>query len=173
MPRLLLAALLAVAITAPLRAQHEHGTHAAHGTADADVPTGLSAAEASGLAEGRGLGMAKPAEMNGYPGPLHVLDLADSLALSDRQRVEAERLRAEMLAAAIPLGEQLLMVERHLDALFASGEATPEAVDRMTGHAADLRGRLRAVHLQAHLGMRDALTAEQIARYHRLRGHAH
>lgn len=172
MDRLATAALLALALAAPLRAQHDHVAHAAHGPASADVPSGLDADEAAGLAEGRGLGMARPAERNRYPGPLHVLELADSLGLDARQRETAERLRAEMLAEAVPLGEQILTVERHLDALFASGDATPEAVDRMTAHAAQLRGRLRAAHLRTHLGMRDALTPEQIAAYDQLRSHA-
>lgn len=171
MPRSLAVALAALALAAPLRAQHAHTAHAAHGPADPDVPSGLDADEAAGLAEGRGLGMARPAETNRYPGPLHVLELADALGLDAAQRATAERLRAEMLAEAVPLGEQILTVERHLDALFASGEATPAAVDRMTAHAAALRGRLRAAHLRAHLGMRDALTAEQVAAYDRLRGH--
>ena len=37
--------------------------------------------------------------------------------------------------------------------------------------AGPLRGRLRAVHLRAHLGMRAALTPAQRAAYGRLRGH--
>lgn len=161
-------AVSAVLLAAPVRAQHDH---TAHGNAPtSDVPSGLTADEAAGLAEGRGLGMARPAERGRYPGPLHVLELADALALTDGQRAEAERLRAAMLAEAVPLGRQILEVERHLDALFASGEASPEAVDRMTAHAGALRGRLRAVHLRAHLGMRDALTPDQIAAYARLRG---
>ena len=130
----------------------------------------LIAADVVGLQEGRGVGLATAADANGYPGPLHVLQLADSLALTDRQRTVAEGLRAAMLAEAVPLGEQVLAVERHLDALFASGGATDEAVERMTSHVASLQGRLRAVHLRAHVAMRDALTPEQVARYDVLRG---
>ena len=171
MPRLVLAALLATAVAVPAAAQHDAAAHAGH-TAVPGVPTALSAEEAAGLDAGRGLGMARPAELHGYPGPLHVLELADALALTDRQRTVAERLRAEMLAEAVPLGRQLVEVEGHLDALFASGTATSDAVERVTAHAGQLRGRLRAAHLRAHLAMRDALAPDQIETYDRLRGYA-
>lgn len=161
--------LLALAVAAPAAAQHDP---AHHGRPAAGVPSGLGADEAEGLLEGRGLGMARPAELHSYPGPLHVLELADALGLEAEQRATAERLRAEMLAEAVPLGRQLLEAEAHLDALFASGEATPEAVDRVTAHAGALRGRLRAAHLRAHLAMRDALTPAQVEAYDRLRGYA-
>lgn len=134
------------------------------------MPTGLTADELSGLLAGAGLGMAQPAELHGYPGPLHVLELADALELTEAQRATAEALRADMRAHAIPLGEQLVTVEWHLDAAFAGGSATPASVERMTAHAARLRGQLRAVHLTTHFAMRDALTAGQIARYAELRG---
>ena len=162
-------ALALLAALAPATAAQHHGHHAA-APGDADRPAALSAAEVVGLREGRGMGLATAADANGYPGPLHVLQLADSLALTDPQRAVAERLRAAMLAEAVPLGERVLAAERHLDALFASGGATDAAVERMTAHAAALRGRLRAVHLRAHVAMRDALTPEQIARYDALRG---
>jgi hypothetical protein len=42
----------------------------------------LSEEEIAALLKGEGLGMAKAAELNGYPGPLHVLTLARELELS-------------------------------------------------------------------------------------------
>ncbi len=163
-----LAFLIAATIAAPVQAQHHAHTPTAPSSG---YPAALTTEEAEGLLDGRGLAMALAAEANHYPGPLHVLELADALALSDDQRAEAERLRAAMRAEAIPLGEQIVEVERNLDALFASGEATSDAVDRMTAHIARLRGQLRAVHLRAHLAMRAALSAAQIAAYDRLRAH--
>ena len=179
MTRLIPALALAAALAAPVGAQHHaghdhHGHDHGSGAAEAGppgVPSGLSAAELDGLLAGAGLGLAAPADRNGYPGPLHVLQLADSLALSPRQRYQAEQIRAEMLAEAVPLGAEIVAAERQLDALFASGTATPGWVARVTDHVAGLRGRLRAVHLTAHLGMRAALTPEQVAAYDRLRGH--
>ena len=160
----LLLLLLAPAAAAQ---HHDHG-----GRGGADVPSGLSADEAAGLGTGAGLGLARSAEVRGYPGPLHVIELADALVLTEAQRAEAERLRVAMLAEAVPLGEQVVAAERALDALFTSGRATAELVEAATAHAADLRGRLRAVHLRAHLAMRDALAPAQVARYAELRGHA-
>ena len=173
----LLAAALALALAAPAAAQHDH-SHDGHApteptvTADGPVPTGLTASGVAGLMEGRGMGLAKPAELHSYPGPLHVLEHADALGLTGEQRATAQALRAEVAARAPELGSRIVGMERHLDALFASGEATPQAVDRITGHIARTQGELRALHLRAHLAMRDALTPEQVAAYDRLRGHA-
>ena len=169
MPRLLLLAALAVAAAGRPAAQHAHD-HApdAH---DTRVPSGLSADDVAGLLSGAGLGMARPAELHGYPGPLHVIEHADALLLTPEQRATAERLRAEVLAAAVPLGRQLVDAERSLDAVFLSGAATADDVDRAVALAAAAHARLRAVHLRAHLAMRDALTADQVRAYARLRGH--
>ena len=156
-------------------ARHDAHPHAGHDPADVRseaVPTGLAAAERDGLLAGAGLGLAKAAERNGYPGPLHVLELADALQLTPEQRATAERLRAEMLEAAVPLGRQLVDAERQLDRLFETGTATPVAIAARTETVAGLRGRLRAVHLTAHVGMREALSDGQRATYARLRGHA-
>src|SRR6266704_5180528 len=79
----------------------------------------LSDREISDLTEGRGMGLAKAAELNGYPGPMHVLELADPLELSDQQRVKMQELLAAMKAEAIPLGEKLIAQEANLDRQFA------------------------------------------------------
>ncbi len=169
MLRLLPIALLA-ALALPAQAQHDHHQQAS-GDSMTDAPSGLSASDVDGLLAGRGMGFAKPAELNSYPGPLHVLELADDLALTDAQAEAAASIRAEMSARATTLGAQLVQVEQHLDRLFASGEATPEAIERVTAHAGTLRGQIRAAHLVAHVAMRNALTPQQIATYDRLRGH--
>ena len=46
----------------------------------------LSAEQLANLREGRGMGLSLPAELNGYPGPKHVLELADGLGLTPAQR---------------------------------------------------------------------------------------
>ena len=48
----------------------------------------LSKEEIGGYISGDGMGLAKTAELNHYPGPRHVLDLADELQLSGEQRKE-------------------------------------------------------------------------------------
>src|SRR5437762_2003360 len=52
----------------------------------------LSTAQLRDIADSRGMGMALPAELNGYPGPSHVLELADKLWLGVDQRVRTEAL---------------------------------------------------------------------------------
>lgn len=171
--------LFLIVLLAAYPALAQKGDHPHHRRADSlvdradslDVPTGLSPDDLVGLREGRGMGLARPAELHSYPGPLHVLELADDLDLSHEQQLTARILFDEVKALAQPLGEQIIERERHLDRLFASGSATPGMVDRITAHIAEARGQLRAVHLRAHVDMRDALTPEQIADYDRLRGH--
>src|SRR2546429_5560010 len=52
----------------------------------------LSEQEIGDLKEGRGIGLAKAAELNSYPGPLHVLELAVQLGLTDEQRERTQTL---------------------------------------------------------------------------------
>ena len=170
--RLLL--LVLTLISVPAVAQHaNHGDHAPSPyAADADrAIKALSADEVDGLLGGQGLGLARAAELNSYPGPLHALELADSLGLDATQRAETARIRTAMTAEAQALGEQIVDAEGHLDALFSDGHATDDAVDRMTAHIGALRGRLRATHLRAHVALAGVLTEEQRAAYDRLRGY--
>jgi hypothetical protein len=62
----------------------------------------LSEQQIADLRAGRGMGLALAAELNGYPGPMHVLELADALDLSGQQRAKMQELFAAMKAEAIP-----------------------------------------------------------------------
>ena len=75
----------------------------------------LSDQQVSDLRAGRGMGLALAAELNGYPGPMHVLELADALRLSDQQRAKMHDLFAAMRAEAIPLGDKLIAQEAELE----------------------------------------------------------
>jgi Spy/CpxP family protein refolding chaperone len=121
--------------------------------------------------EGRGMGMALPAELNGYPGPRHVLELADELDLTPDQRAQTEQLFEDMRLRAIELGEQIVERERALDELFASGTVSAAALHESTDALARLSGRLRKHHLSYHLTMRDVLDPHQVEAYSRLRGY--
>jgi len=123
------------------------------------------------LRKGEGMGMAKAAELNGYPGPKYVLDLAGQLGLTDIQRRDVQTIFDRMSAAAKPLGDQLIAQEQALDRLFAKGDITPDRLTAATAAIAELQGRLRAVHLSAHLETRALLNPDQIARYEQLRGY--
>src|SRR4051812_7345824 len=132
----------------------------------------LAPEEIADLEAGRGMGLAKPAELNHYPGPLHVLELKERLALSAEQIHAVESSFARMSASAKAIGADVIARERLLDQRFADATMTVAALDDATAGIATLQGRLRAVHLAAHLETRAALTSEQIARYDELRGYA-
>ncbi|MCX7274130.1 MAG: hypothetical protein NTV19_13305 [Burkholderiales bacterium] len=53
----------------------------------------LSAQQMADLRAGTGMALALPAELNGYPGPSHALELADQLKLSPEQIAQYNRLR--------------------------------------------------------------------------------
>ena len=131
----------------------------------------LSDEEIRDLLEARGMGLAKAAELNSYPGPLHVLQLANELGLSDAQRKATDALYANMRQQALSIGRQIVEAERTLDRAFANGGIEPAALRSQVTAIAALQGELRAVHLEAHLAQRSLLTPEQIARYDVLRGY--
>ena len=141
-------------------------------SAAAEVKT-LPPDEQAALAEGAGAGMAQPAELNGYPGPKHVLELADALGLAPDQRRAAEALFHKMRAEARSKGGEVLEREAALDRLYAERRAEPAAVEALVREIAALRGELRLAHLRTHFEMADLLTPEQRSAYMRLRGHAH
>lgn len=134
----------------------------------------LSPEEVTGLLAGDGLGFALAAELNGLPGPKHVLEFADSIGLSGAQREAVERITDEMRARAVDLGTRLVEAERALDGLFASGAATAGSVRASVDEAERIRAELRTTHLVAHLATVGVLRPEQIQAYRHLRGyHVH
>jgi Spy/CpxP family protein refolding chaperone len=131
----------------------------------------LSDEQIGDLRAGRGMGLALAAELNGYPGPRHVLEHADELNLGRAERERTQALFEAMLAETIPLGEQLIRQETDLDRLFASKAITPESLAGATSTIGETLGALRAAHLRYHLIMMDVLTPEQVRRYNELRGY--
>jgi Spy/CpxP family protein refolding chaperone len=131
----------------------------------------LSEADLAALRGGDGMGLAKAAELNGYPGPRHVLDLAKELVLGETQRQQVTAVSDRMSAAARALGATLIEREAALDRLFAGGEITPERLDQAMAAIGDAQARLRAAHLLAHLETRSILSPAQIAQYNTLRGY--
>jgi Spy/CpxP family protein refolding chaperone len=117
------------------------------------------------------MGLALAAELNGYPGPSHVIELANELALTAEQRRRAEALFAAMKAEAVPLGEQMLAAESDLDRAFATHTITPASLAAATEAIGLTQARLRAAHLKYHLSMLDVLTPEQVKHYGELRGY--
>ena len=131
----------------------------------------MSAEQLADLRAGKGMAMALPAELNGYPGPAHVLELADRLGLDEAQRRQTQHLMSRMKSEAVALGERLVAAESELDRLFSQRRASPAAVADASAAAARAHGLLRASHLQYHLDMAELLTPAQLVRYRQLRGY--
>jgi Spy/CpxP family protein refolding chaperone len=132
----------------------------------------LSAAEIGDLEAGRGMGLAKAAELNHYPGPRHALDLASELGLDAAQADATRRVFAAMQVNAQALGRRIVAAERRLDDAFSGGRIDKADLQRYTAAIATLRGELRFVHLHAHLELKQVLSAKQVRHYDRLRGYA-
>jgi Spy/CpxP family protein refolding chaperone len=132
----------------------------------------LSGPEQADLLAGKGMGLAKAAELNGYPGPAHVLELAADLALTTEQRVRTQAVWQSMDARAKAIGQQVVDAERELDALFASKQITRERLAAQLERIGALQAQLRAVHLEAHLEQARILTPDQTSRYAALRGYS-
>jgi Spy/CpxP family protein refolding chaperone len=167
--RLLGVSLLLGAVTVPAAAYQRPAPYAGQ---QARTIKALAPGEVAALLNGEGLGLAMAAELNGYPGPAPVLSLAGELKLTPLQRSQVQAIFARMSAAAKPLGGDVVERERGLDQLFATGEVDPDRLRAATAAIAELQGRLRSVHLAAHLETRALLSADQIALYHKLRGYA-
>jgi Spy/CpxP family protein refolding chaperone len=131
----------------------------------------LSDQQIADLNTGRGMGLALAAELNGYPGPSHVLELADKLDLSAEQRASMQRLFDSMKAEAMPLGSKLIEQEAELDRQFASRTVTPESLKASTAAVAATQGTLRETHLKYHLSTGSILTQAQMTKYAELRGY--
>ena len=132
----------------------------------------LSDQQIADLKAGRGMSLALAAELNGYPGPSHVIELAQPLGLTGEQLDRANTLFEAMKAETIPLGEQLIAQETDLDSLFATSMITPETLSATTASIGSTNAALRAAHLKYHLAMVEILTPFQIRRYSELRGYA-
>jgi hypothetical protein len=132
----------------------------------------LSEADVAALLAGEGWGLALPAELNGYPGPAHVLELADDLALTGRQKAEITLIFDRMRAEAQDAGRAYVAAERHLSMMFGMGHAEADRLDMLLASSAAALARLRAVHLKAHLEVTPLLTDAQKGTYQALRGYA-
>lgn len=173
-----------LALSFPVAAQHQHGAtmpgHSVGAPPTAASPyagkeqravKALSEQQIADLKAGRGMGLALAAELNGYPGPVHVLELADALQLTPEQRTRTSQLLEAMKGETIPIGERILAEERSLDRHFAQRVVTQEALDGATARIGAAQGALRGAHLRYHLAIADLLTPRQTASYAELRGY--
>jgi len=146
---------------------------AAHAAEAAREGTGIPALPEKQIAaylDGRAMWMASVAELNHYPGPRQVLELAAKLELSAEQRQATINLYDEMRPEAVRLGKQLVEQEQRLNRIFAWGQASEENIEPIVTGIGVLQARLRLTHLLAHIRARELLTKDQVRRYDELQG---
>lgn len=131
----------------------------------------LSEQQVADLKAGRGMGLALAAELNGYPGPVHVLELAEPLGLTPGQQARVTRLFDVMKEEAVVLGERIIEAEADLDRQFSGKTVTEASLTDGVYGIASMQGALRAAHLRYHLATLEVLTPDQAARYAALRGY--
>jgi hypothetical protein len=131
----------------------------------------LSTNDISELKRGGGWGFAKPAELNGVPGPAHLLEMKGKISLSDSQITSIEEIHKKMLSEAIPLGKKYIYAERILDQIFVRKTYNNENLLFQIKKIENIRGRLRYVHLSKHLETVKILSDHQISLYNKLRGY--
>ena len=169
-------ALILMAFPNIALSQTHDGSHGSTPSAYAGEETrlikSLSEQDLEEIARGGGWGLARAAELNGVPGPTHLLELADEIGLTDQQREDIEASREQMQADAITAGKRFVAAEQALDAAFQQGAPDAGMLERLVAEAGQARSALRFVHLNAHLLTLPLLTDAQVSRYSILRGYS-
>ena len=168
---LLLMALPNVALSQTHDGSHG-STHSEYAGEEARLIKSLSKKDLEEIARGGGWGLARAAELNGVPGPTHLLELAEEIALTEQQRSDIEAIRAQMQSDAIAAGERFVAAEQALDEAFQQGAPDAEALERLVAEAGQAQAALRLVHLNAHLLTLPLLTDAQVSQYSVLRGYS-
>jgi len=121
---------------------------------------------------GRVGGFAKAAELNGYPGPVHLFEIKHKIHLTDKQIHELSVLLQGMKMKAVPLGKQLVQNEKKLNELFQSREAKENSLITSLEKISKVRKKFRYVHLATHLKAVEVLTKKQITDYNYFRDYS-
>ena len=164
----ILIAALMIVVGAPALTENNHQPYKGFETRDI---ASLSKKDIGELQSGAGWGLALPAELNGFPGPAHVLELQVDLELSPSQAIEMQAIFDAMKVEAVTQGNVLIKAERDLDQGFKSGGLSPEKLRSLITAAEAARANLRYIHLSRHLMSFDVLSAGQISKYSELRGY--
>ena len=116
--------------------------------------------------------MAKAAELNGLPGPAHLLEMKEGIDLNAEQVRAIENSYKRMKRQAIPLGHELIELERQLNDHFANRTISDDSLRKLLQKISQVYAKLRFVHLSTHLKTPEILTPEQITLYNKLRGYS-
>jgi Spy/CpxP family protein refolding chaperone len=165
-----LTALTIFLISVNVLAQHQGHTSEYAGE-ERRVIKSLSESDIEELKAGKGWGFAKAAELNGYPGPSHVLEMKEEIGLTGEQTLKVQELFNRMQAQAVIKGEVFIDAENTLSEAFDDQNVDVKVLDELVMKAAKARGELRLVHLSAHLELIEILTTEQVEKYNELRGY--
>ncbi len=162
--------LFPFAVWAQSHDQKSHSTPYA-GLESRDIKS-LSDADIEELRRGGGWGLALPAELNGNPGPAHLMELKDEIGLTDEQTARIQVIFEEMQQEAVTAGERLIAAEAALSDAFAGKRLDEQALRALVADAEAVRAELRYIHLSRHLATTPILTAHQVQKYQVLRGYA-
>ncbi len=168
----LIGLFVAAAVAAHCNAQAQDTHNSKYAGQEQRQIKSLSDDDIEELRRGGGWGLAKAAELNGIPGPVHLLELRDQIKLSPSQVTAVEQLYKKMRMAAVEEGEKLIRLEAELNAEFAEGTISEKSLQDLIDEISESRGRLRYIHLSTHLSTPELLTKDQIARYNQLRGYS-
>lgn len=163
--------LTLIALSGAASGQAPHGEHSPYAGEESRAVKSLSPEDIAELRRGGGWGLARTAELNGMPGPVHLLELKDEIALTPGQVEAIVGIYERMRAQAIAEGERYIAHEQALEEAFRARTVTEESLREMLGDIERSRARLRFIHLSAHLGTPEILTDPQIERYAALRGY--
>ena len=132
----------------------------------------LSAEDIAELKRGGGWGLAKAAELNGVPGPIHLLEMKDKIGLDKTQHSAITTIYRRMKSRAVLHGERLIDLERRLESDFRNRTITDSLLRTSLNAIAETKKELRYVHLAAHIETLKILSEKQIRNYNTLRGYS-
>lgn len=151
----------------------EKESHKSKYTGEVDrVIKSLSAKDIEDLTLGNGMGFAKAAELNGYPGPKHVLEIQEELFLEKEQLTSIKQIFEEMRSQAQSQGQKLISLEKELNDYFSNTTITNDILETTSKKIAEAKSNLRYIHLSAHIKTTEILSKNQIKKYNQLRGYA-
>ena len=86
----------------------------------------LSPEDLKEIRDGAGWGLALPAELNGWPGPKHLLEMRQEMGLTPDQTAAITQSYDDMRAAAIDAGARFIAAEAELSGAFANTVLTED-----------------------------------------------
>ena len=151
----------------------EKESHKSDYTGEVDrVIKSLSANDIKDLTLGNGMGLAKAAELNGYPGPKHVLEMQEELLLEKEQLTSIKLIFEEMKSQARSQGKIFISLEKSLNEHFSKATITNDTLESTLKNISEAKNNLRYIHLSAHIKTTEILSKNQIKKYNQLRGYS-